>query len=166
MFATALSLPGNREYAADAVQRAFVQAWRAADGFDPERELKPWLYAITRRAAVDVYRRERRAASQVPLEFVRSPAEEGPSMDRIWRSWQVREALEQLSDPERKVLRLAYYDGLTQVEIVTELGLPLGTVKSRTSRAQHRLANRRGRRVLRPGAVSLRLRSGLPPSAR
>jgi len=46
MYVTAISLLGDREQAADAVQRAFVQAWRAADGFDPNRELKPWLYAI------------------------------------------------------------------------------------------------------------------------
>ncbi|GAA1613621.1 sigma-70 family RNA polymerase sigma factor [Kribbella sancticallisti] len=141
MFVTAVSLLGDREQAADAVQRAFVQAWRAADGFDPRRELKPWLYAITRRAAVDVYRRERRNAGNVSLQVVREVADDGPSMDRIWRSWQVREALDQLPPGERKVLELAYYRGYSQSEIATELDLPLGTVKSRTSRAQRRLAD-------------------------
>ena len=141
MFVTAISLLGDREQAADAVQRAFVQAWKAADGFDPNRELKPWLYAITRRAAVDVYRRERRNANHVSLQVVRELSDDGPSMERIWRSWQVREALEQLSPEERKVLELAYFNGYSQSEIAAELDLPLGTVKSRTSRAQRRLAD-------------------------
>ncbi|WP_405059051.1 sigma-70 family RNA polymerase sigma factor [Kribbella sp. NBC_01505] len=52
----------------------------------------------------------------------------------------MREALDQLSEDERRVLQLAYYDGLSQTEIAGLLGIPLGTVKSRTSRAQHRLS--------------------------
>jgi RNA polymerase sigma-70 factor (ECF subfamily) len=140
MYVTAISLLGDREQAADAVQRAFVQACRAADGFDPNRELKPWLYAITRRAAVDVYRRERRTAGHVSLQVVRELSDDGPSMDRIWRSWQVREALDQLSREERQVLELAYFQGLSQSEIAGKLDIALGTVKSRTSRAQRRLA--------------------------
>ncbi|HET6988312.1 MAG TPA: sigma-70 family RNA polymerase sigma factor [Kribbella sp.] len=141
MFATALNLLGNREHAADAVQRAFVQAWRAADRFDPARELKPWLYAITRRAAVDIYRRERRTQEQLILdEVVEAAVAEPPSFVAIWQTWQVRDALARLRPADRQVLRLAYYDGLTQTEIAERLRVPLGTVKSRTSRAQRRLA--------------------------
>lgn len=144
MFATALALLGDRTLAADAVQQAFVQAWKAASRFDPERELQPWLYAITRRTAVDVYRRNRRTAGQVTLdESWAAEAElatEGPSLDATWRVWQVRSALERLHPDERRVLQLAYFGGYTQSEISDVLGLPLGTVKSRTSRAQRRLA--------------------------
>ncbi|WP_433017730.1 RNA polymerase sigma factor [Kribbella sp. CA-294648] len=140
MYVTALNQLGDREQAADTVQRAFIQAWRARDTFDTERALKPWLYAIIRRAAVDTYRRERRTASEVSLDRIEDLSTDGPSMDRIWRSWQVREALEQLSPEERDVLRLAYYENLSQSEIATQLGLALGTVKSRTLRAQRRLA--------------------------
>ncbi|MFJ7305881.1 RNA polymerase sigma factor [Streptomyces sp. NPDC099088] len=144
MFVTALSLLGNRELAAEAVQQAFVQAWRAAATFDPTRELQPWLYAITRRTAVDTYRRERRSALHVPLDESwageRELATDGPSMEETWRVWQVRAALEQLPPDEREVLRLAYFEGYTQSEIAKTLGIALGTVKSRTSRAQKRLA--------------------------
>jgi RNA polymerase sigma-70 factor, ECF subfamily len=144
MFSTALALLGDRELAADAVQRAFVQAWRAADRFDPSRELQPWLYAITRRAAVDAYRRNRRAANQVPLDETWAVggelATEGPTLDGTWEVWQVRTALDQLHPDERRVIELAYYGGYTQSEIGEELELPLGTVKSRTARAQRRLA--------------------------
>jgi RNA polymerase sigma-70 factor (ECF subfamily) len=144
MFSTALALLGDRELAADAVQQAFVQAWRAADRFDPDRELQPWLYAITRRTAVDVYRRNRRTAGQVSLDeswaVEAELATEGPSMESTWRVWQVRTALGKLHPDEREVLRLAYFEGSTQTEISDRLGLPLGTVKSRTARAQRRLA--------------------------
>lgn len=144
MFTTAFSLLGNREAAAEAVQQAFVQAWRGASGFQADRGLRPWLYAITRRAAIDVYRRERRSTLHVSLEESRAAegefATEGPSLDDAWKVWQVREALDQLHPDEREVLRLAYFYQLTQSEIAKALHVPLGTVKSRTSRAQRRLA--------------------------
>lgn len=141
MFVTALGLLGDRELAADAVQRAFVQAWQAADGFDPGRELRPWLYAITRRAAVDVHRRERRGREQLGRQGPTGPdaTTDGPSLDRIWRAWQVRTALDRLPPDERRVLRLAYFGGYSQREIATALGLAVGTVKSRTARAQRHL---------------------------
>jgi RNA polymerase sigma-70 factor, ECF subfamily len=143
MFVTAYSLLGDRELAADAVQRAFVQAWQAAPTFDPTRQLKPWLYAITRRAAVDVYRRERRIANQVSLDdsrdFDTTLSTEDPDLDQAWQAWQVREALDKLHPDERAVLQLAYYDGYSQSEIAKLLHVALGTVKSRTARAQRRL---------------------------
>jgi RNA polymerase sigma-70 factor, ECF subfamily len=145
MFVTAFSLLGDRELAADAVQRAFVQAWQAAASFDPARPLKPWLYSITRRAAVDIYRRERRTAHQVSLDdswdFDTTLSTEDPSLDQTWQAWQVREALDKLHLDERTVLQLAYYDGYSQSEIANLLEIALGTVKSRTARAQRRLAD-------------------------
>ena len=141
MYATALTLLGNREHAADAVQRAFVQAWRAADRFDPARELKPWLYAITRRAAVDIYRRERRTQQQLTFDqATETVVTDAPNIVAVWQAGQVQAALERLRPGERQVLRLAYYEGLTQSEIAQVLGVPIGTVKSRTARAQRRLA--------------------------
>jgi RNA polymerase sigma-70 factor, ECF subfamily len=144
MFATALNLLGNRDLAAEAVQQAFVQAWRAADRFDPARELRPWLHTITRRAAVDVHRRHRRTAQDVPIDDTWAAQEhtatDGPSMDTVWKVWQVRQALERLTPDERLVLQLAYYQGMTQSEIADALGIPPGTVKSRTFRAQRNLA--------------------------
>ncbi|MEV6282772.1 sigma-70 family RNA polymerase sigma factor [Kribbella sp. NPDC051770] len=145
MFVIALKLLGRRDLAADAVQRAFVQAWQAADRFDVSRELQPWLYAITRRAAIDVYRRERRSSETLPLEpehLDRVISVEGVTMDETWRIWQVRRALDELPADERDVLRLAYHEGMSQSEVAQRLGIALGTVKSRTARAQRRLAER------------------------
>src|SRR5688500_13099165 len=59
-FSVCLRALGDRTLAEDAAQQTFLQAWRAAETFDLQRDPAPWLYAIARRAAVDVYRRERR----------------------------------------------------------------------------------------------------------
>ncbi|MEU4394050.1 sigma-70 family RNA polymerase sigma factor [Kribbella sp. NPDC023855] len=143
MYVIALRLLGRHELAADTVQRAFVQAWRAAGSFDVSRGLQPWLYAITRRAAIDVYRGQRRAAEMLSLEpeqIDRVMVAYDPTMEETWQTWQVRQALDQLAPAEREVIDLAYHGGQTQSEIAAHLGIALGTVKSRTSRALRHLA--------------------------
>ncbi|MFF5176390.1 RNA polymerase sigma factor [Micromonospora sp. NPDC000089] len=144
MFSAAFRLLGNREDAAEAVQQAFFQAWRGAQRLEGRSGgLQPWLHAITRRAAIDLYRRERRGRWNTSLS---EPATEsllaipGPSLEDSWRAWQVRSALVQLPARERQVLKLAYFHQMTQTEIAGHLGVPIGTVKSRTARAQQRLA--------------------------
>ncbi|MEU7862248.1 RNA polymerase sigma factor [Nonomuraea sp. NPDC049141] len=136
MSALAYRLLGDHELAAEAVQLAFVRAWRAAHRFDPVRELRPWLYSITRKAAIDVWRRERPHLSAAPLMDDDIPAEE-PAPDAVPC---VRIALDRLPFEERDVLRLAYFDDLTQREIAERLNIPVGTVGTRTSRAKRRLA--------------------------
>ena len=128
----------NRELAAECVQEAFVKAWRASKSFDPARELRPWLATITRRVAVDIYRREARTRSDphpdvddtvVPIAF-----------ERTWEAFEVRAALDQLPGDEREVVRLAHFEGLTHSEIADKLRVPVGTVKSRSFRAHRKLA--------------------------
>jgi RNA polymerase sigma-70 factor (ECF subfamily) len=138
MFAVAMSMLANRELAAECVQQAFVKAWRSSRSFDPERELRPWLATITRRVAVDIYRREARTRSDphadvddivVPIAF-----------ERTWEAFEVRAALDQLPADEREVVRLAHFEGLTHSEIADRLQVAIGTVKSRSFRAHRRLA--------------------------
>ncbi|MFE4922297.1 RNA polymerase sigma factor [Streptomyces sp. NPDC056661] len=144
MFTTAFSRLGDRELAAEAVQLAFFHAWQAAASFDTTRALRPWLYTITRRAAVDVYRANRRASEVLPLHTVpdRQVSVDDLSMDEIWLAWEVRRALDKLGPYERDVLRLAYYEGMSQSEISRALDVPLGTVKSRTARALRQIEER------------------------
>jgi RNA polymerase sigma-70 factor (ECF subfamily) len=139
MFAVAMSMLGNRDLAAECVQQSFVKAWRSSQSFDPERELRPWLATITRRVAIDIYRREARTRSEprdeiddtvVPIAF-----------ERTWEAFEVRAALDQLPPDEREVMRLAHFEGFTHSEIATALGVPIGTIKSRSSRAHRRLAS-------------------------
>jgi RNA polymerase sigma factor (sigma-70 family) len=107
MFAVAMSMLRDRDLAADCVQQAFVRAWRASKSFDPGRQLRPWLATITRRVAVDIYRREARTRSEpradvddtvVPISF-----------ERTWEAFEVRAALDQLPEDEREVVRLAHF---------------------------------------------------------
>ncbi|MFI6132669.1 RNA polymerase sigma factor [Micromonospora sp. NPDC051141] len=144
MFATALSLLGDRELAAEAVQQAFVQAWRSAGRIDATRDLGQWLYTLTRRAVDDVHRRSRRMPMHAAPDESRTMgsrvATEEPSTETMGRVWQVREALDRLDADERLVLQLAHHQGMTQGEIADALGIPLDMVKSRTSRAQRNLA--------------------------
>jgi RNA polymerase sigma-70 factor, ECF subfamily len=138
MFAVAMTVLHDRDLAADCVQQAFVRAWRASRSFDPERELRPWLATITRRTAIDIYRRVARTRSVphadvddtvIPIAF-----------ERTWEVFEIRAALDQLPADEREVVRLAHFDGLPHSEIAERLGVPVGTVKSRSHRAHRRLA--------------------------
>lgn len=138
VFTVAYRSLGDRGLAEEAVQQTFLQAWRAADRFDPERDPGPWLYAIARRVAVDLYRRERRHESTDNPDA--EVAVLSPTFEGTWEAWQVRSALDQLTDEERAIMRATHYLGLTQGETAERLGLPVGTVKSRSYRAHKKMA--------------------------
>lgn len=138
VFSVAYRVLGNRGLAEEAVQQTFLQAWRAAGRFDPQRDPAPWFYTIARRVAVDLYRRERRHATvdrDEPDVAVLPMSFEG-----TWEAWEVRVALDQVPDEERRILHATHYLGLTQEETAARLGIPVGTVKSRSYRAHKRLA--------------------------
>ncbi|MEM7339455.1 MAG: sigma-70 family RNA polymerase sigma factor [Actinomycetota bacterium] len=133
----ASSMIADPELVAEVVQQTFIKAWRAAATFDENRDLAPWLYSIARRTAIDVIRREQRTPG--PLGDT-EPATSGPSFERTWEQWQVRQAIADLPSGERDVVRLSHLAGLTHDEIAERLGIPVGTVKSRSGRAHKRLA--------------------------
>jgi RNA polymerase sigma factor (sigma-70 family) len=140
VYAVAFKVLGDRSMAEDATQETFVRAWRGAASFDPSRELGPWLATIARRAAIDVHRRAARRAYSPLDEDAPSPVEILPSLERAYDVWEVRRALEQLAPEEAELVRLQHLVGLTQTEVAERIGLPLGTVKSRSFRAHRRLA--------------------------
>jgi RNA polymerase sigma-70 factor (ECF subfamily) len=137
VFTVAYSALGDRGLAEEAVQHTFLQAWRAAHRFDPQRPPGPWLYSIARRVAVDLYRRERRHESEREEPEV---AVLPPSFEGMWEAWEVRSALDRISADERAVLHATHYLGLTHEETAERLGVPIGTVKSRSYRAHRRMA--------------------------
>lgn len=138
IFTVAVRALGDRGLAEEAVQQTFLQAWRSADRFEAGRDPGPWLYAIARRVAVDLYRRERRhlTADGAEPEIAILP----PSFERTWEAWQVRLAIEKMPEDEREIVKATHFLDLTQVEVAERLGIPLGTVKSRSFRAHKRLA--------------------------
>lgn len=139
VYALALRRLGDRHSAEDAVQETFAAVWRSARTYRPERgPAAPWLFSIARNAAVDRLR-ARVVLAEPPDAADAAP---GPSdrAERDWLSWRVHRALEELPEAEREVLALAYWGGRSQSEIAAELGIPLGTVKTRTRSGLARLA--------------------------
>jgi RNA polymerase sigma-70 factor (ECF subfamily) len=140
VFTVAMSSLGDRSLAEEAVQQTFLQAWRAATGFESGREPGPWLYAIARRVAVDLYRRERRHQGKVTLDADTDVAALPQSFEQTWEMWQVRLALDEMPKELRDVVEATHFLGLTHEQAADHLGVPLGTIKSRSHRAHRRLA--------------------------
>jgi RNA polymerase sigma factor (sigma-70 family) len=132
-YGLALRVLRDPSLAQDAVQEAFLAAWRTAASYDARRaKAATWLLTIVHRRAVDVVRRENRRRG-APLED--APVAAGDATDEEAsvreRRREVQAALAQLPADQREALELAYYGGLTQSELAERLGVPLGTIKSR-----------------------------------
>jgi RNA polymerase sigma-70 factor (ECF subfamily) len=134
LFAHALRLTGgDRQRAEDLVQETLVRAWQHPEALDPERgSVRAWLFTTARNLAIDAWRRR---SSRVGEVITDAPPETPVIMDETERaveSWLVAEALSRLSRPHREVLVECFYQGRSVAEAATELGVPPGTVKSRT----------------------------------
>lgn len=141
-------LLGERGLAEELVQETFLRLWRSAAAFDPQRgSARTFLFTIARRAAVDL--RRRRATRSLDLLADADLAESGPERgavedtgDRLLAALDLRDAVAGLSPAHRKVIELGYREDLTQAEIARRLGLPLGTVKTRSHSALRELRRR------------------------
>jgi RNA polymerase sigma-70 factor (ECF subfamily) len=127
--------------AEDAVQEAFLQIWRSAGSYRPERgKASTWLLTFVHRRAVDLVRREQ---TRRALPVVGDPEGSGPGADEaaVTRSRReiVQDALRRLPAEQREPIELAYYGGLTQSELAEQLDQPLGTIKSRMFSGLQRL---------------------------
>jgi RNA polymerase sigma-70 factor, ECF subfamily len=136
LFGFACNALGDREVAEEVVQDVFARAWRHADRYDERKgSARTWLYAIARHRIVDA---RRRAAARPVFAPDAAPARSKDveqELERALLQWQVAAALARLSPDHREVIRLAHYGGLSLREISEQKGIPLGTVKSRTSYA-------------------------------
>lgn len=139
VYATGIRLLRDHHLAEELVQDAFTNVWRGAASFDPKRaRFATWLYRLTRNRAVDLNRRRRVRPSSVGEEPLRNISG-GPEPEESVKLWDVAGALSLISAEQREVLSLAYFEGLSQREISQRTGVPLGTVKSRTTAALKRL---------------------------
>ena len=100
-----------------------------------EEVVRTWLYAIARNRIVDAHRRAAARPQHSDDHSLDNAAEIDEALDQAVLRWQVTAALARLSPAHREVIRLAHYGGLTMREIAERTGIPLGTVKSRTSYA-------------------------------
>jgi RNA polymerase sigma-70 factor (ECF subfamily) len=122
------------------MQRVFYEVWRVRERYDPKQSLRGWILAIARKRAIDQLRKRR--DSVVSIDAVREiTGDDGREIaDRYVWADEMRTALTALPDLQREVITMAYYEGYSQTEISKLLGIPLGTVKTRTSRGLQRLA--------------------------
>ena len=148
VFGLILSILNNRQEAEDCLQEVFTQIWEKAEKFNSDRG-KPYSFIVTlaRNKAIDrtrskVYKNQERQDyviddfTMVPVNADDSPLKHTELTDRANR---LRNALKQLPEKERKVLYIAYFEGLSQSEIAERTQTPLGTVKYRTRQGMIKL---------------------------
>jgi RNA polymerase sigma-70 factor, ECF subfamily len=121
---------GDRQRAEDLVQETIVRAWRHPEAL-ADRPARPWLFAVARNLAVDAYRARQSRPPEVGQAVLDTlPADD--DADRTLESWAVAEALASLRPDHRRVIVETYYRGCSVAEAAATLGIPPGTVKSRT----------------------------------
>lgn len=184
VFGTTLRFVRDRDVAVEIVQDAFLSVWRRSHQFDAgSGSLAGWILGIARNRAIDHLRADGRrpklAAASRPDQGARDGIDAieipvagngddvpGASLDRRWLRSLLRTTLADMPSEERQVVILAYDRGLSQSEIARHLGIPIGTVKSRTRRA---LASLRDRLAdvpdLRPGRAGASLNTGIERGA-
>lgn len=129
-----IKLGGDAGAAEELTQETMVNVWRKAALFDPTRaSAATWIFTIARNLRIDAFRRERHPEldPQEPALRIDSEMPADARLEAIEASDAVIEAFAGLSEAERRLLQLAYYEDKSHSMIATELGLPLGTVKSR-----------------------------------
>lgn len=131
VYAVALRVLGNTSSAEDVMQEVFLQFWRNPQAFDADRgKLAPWLAVIARNRSIDVLRKR-------PMEddIDEEPVSTGVNLEDEAAERQVmskvRGVLGQLPQDQRRLLEMAFFEGMTHSEIAGKTGEPLGTVKTR-----------------------------------
>lgn len=135
LFGLLVRILSSREEAEDVLQEVFLQVWRRAADFDEERG-RPftWLVTLTRSRAIDRLRSvaARQRLVDSALTEVGEDVTDAASDTLLSEQREiVARALATLPEEQRRTLKLAYFEGLTQSEIAAKLGSPLGTVKTR-----------------------------------
>lgn len=131
VYGVALRVLGNTSAAEDVVQEVFLQLWRNPQAFDPDRgKLAPWLAVIARNRAIDL-RRKRPMEDDIDELPISTGVDLEDEASQRLAIGKVRGVLGQLPADQRKLLEMAFFEGLTHTEIATKTGEPLGTVKTR-----------------------------------
>lgn len=133
----------NNDLAEEVVQETLLKVWHRAESFDPTRSaVSTWIYTIARNAFIDRVRRHGRAAPD-PNDPAWVPEDIAPAPDdhvaRTQQTKRLSEALRQLPEEQVAVIQGTYFRGQSLAELAGELGLPLGTVKTRARLAMNRL---------------------------
>ena len=131
VYSVALRVLQDTGGAEDVLQDIFMQLWRSPGAFDASRgNMAAWLAVIARHRAIDALRR-RRPENDIDDVVVSIEPDLASDADRSRAMDKVRGALEAMSPPQRSALEMAYFEGLTHLEIAEKTGEPLGTIKTR-----------------------------------
>ncbi|WP_347753880.1 ECF RNA polymerase sigma factor SigK [Agrococcus sp. ProA11] len=144
VFGLVLRILVDRAQAEEVVQEVFLEAWRRAQRFDPERGAAiSWLLQIAHARAVDRVRAsqsQRDRDARIGVRDTNVPVDEvAERVETSMESARAKRALAELSPAQREAIELAYFGGLTQTEIAERIGAPLGTVKTRMRDGMRRL---------------------------
>lgn len=137
VFSLSYRILRDRSAAEEVVQDAFWRLWQRPESFDPERGvLIAWLYAVSRNLALDRKRRENRRPCENVIHGMDGQVRgalspEMAAMSDPLVAGAIREAINTLPSDQKRVIELAYFDGLTQTEIASQQGAALGTIKTR-----------------------------------
>ncbi len=131
VYAVALRVVGETGAAEDILQEVFLQLWRKPGAFDAARgRLAPWLAVIARHRAID-HVRARKEQTDIEDITIAVDARLEDLADRNKAGEKVRSVLATMAPEQRKMLEMAFFQGLTHTEIAQQTGDPLGTVKTR-----------------------------------
>ena len=138
LYSLAYKMVSDHQLAEDLLQETFIRVWRRAATYSPEAgTVRGWLFAILRNHTIDYLRRQRQRTTPKEIPLGEIECDDRVAFDDTWEEvWhheeqaQLREALGQLTEKQRMVLELSYFQGYTHVEIANMCKLPLGTVKS------------------------------------
>jgi len=134
LYAFCVRFTGDRQRAEDVVQEVLLRAWRQLGSLGPEHgPVRPWLFTVARNLLTD----QHRAAAARPRLVCDEPALSGAAVatdeiDRAVESWAMADALRRLTPEHRDVLVQSYWHGRSVADTARVLGIPAGTVKSRT----------------------------------
>lgn len=156
---------GDRQRAEDLLQETLVRAWQHPEAFEgPYESMRPWLFTVGRRLAIDARRSRLARPTEVSDGVLEATPEPGDPTERSVAALDVRAAVRSLSPEHRAVLAQIYFKGLSVVEAAQVLGIPAGTVKSRSYYAlralgrslpgYHRSSSSKSARSAAPSATS------------
>lgn len=127
---------GERQAAEDLLQETLLRAWRKLDGLNTNvATLRPWLFTVARRVAIDASRARQARPAEVGAVDVAGLATADDDIDRMLAAETIRQAMVTLSPQHRRVIIEVYFRGRSASEVAARLGIPEGTVKSRTYHA-------------------------------
>jgi RNA polymerase sigma-70 factor, ECF subfamily len=142
-FGLALRLTGHRGTAEEVTQDVFLKLWHGAANYDAARgSLSSWLLTFVRHRAIDMLRSGRRHERNVDLAgalALEAAERTDEQVEDLEDSRNARKMVQTLPAEQREVIELAYFAGLSQGEIATQVGIPLGTVKGRSRLALEKL---------------------------